>query len=80
VNTIVWCTGSQPDHRFLELPVFGEDGRPRQRRGVSIVPGLYFLGLEFQFALASGQIQGLDRDARYLLKQLREMSRVPVAA
>ena len=80
VNTVMWCTGSQPDHRFLELPVFGEDGRPRQRRGVSVVPGLYFLGLEFQFALASAQIQGLDRDARYLLKQLRDASRVRVAA
>jgi len=59
--------------------VFGEDGRPIHRRGVSDVPGLYFLGLEFQFALASGQIQGLDRDARYLLKQLPRPSGVPAA-
>lgn len=80
VNTVVSCTGLRPDHRFLELPVFGADSRPRQQRGVSVVPGLYFLGLEFQFALASGQIQGLDRDARYLLRQLRAMSRVPAAA
>jgi putative flavoprotein involved in K+ transport len=80
VNTVVWCTGSRPDHRFLELPLFGDDGRPRHRRGASDVPGLYFLGLEFQFALASGQIQGLDRDARYLLKQLPRPSRVPAAA
>jgi putative flavoprotein involved in K+ transport len=80
VNTVVSCTGLRPDHRFLELPVFGADSRPRQRRGVSVVPGLYFLGLEFQFALASGQIQRLDRDARYLLRQLRAMSRVPAAA
>jgi len=79
VNTVVWCTGSLPDHRFLELPMFGEDGRPIHRRGVSDVPGLYFLGLEFQFALASGQIQGLDRDARYLLKQLPRPSGVPAA-
>lgn len=71
VATVVWCTGSGPDHRFLEVPAFDTDGRPVHRRGVSGVPGLYFLGLEFQFALASGQIQGVDRDARYLLKQLR---------
>ena len=79
VSTVVWCTGSLPDHRFLELPGFGDDGRPLHRRGVSVVPGLYFLGLEFQFALASGQIQGLDRDARYLLRRLREPSRSPAA-
>jgi putative flavoprotein involved in K+ transport len=70
MSTVVWCTGSRADHRFLEVPVFGEDGRPRHRRGVSTVPGLYFLGLPFQFALASEQIQGLDRDARYVLKRL----------
>lgn len=70
VGTVVWCTGSRPDHRFLEVPVFGDDGRPRHHRGVTAVPGLYFLGLEFQFALASGQLQGLDRDARYLLRRL----------
>ena len=35
------------------------------------VPGLYFLGLEFQYAVASATIQGLDRDARYLLRELQ---------
>jgi putative flavoprotein involved in K+ transport len=79
VNTIVWCTGSRPDHGFLDLPVFDESGRPRHHRGVSVVPGLYFLGLPFQFALASEQIQGLDRDARYLLRRLPAASRLPVA-
>jgi putative flavoprotein involved in K+ transport len=80
VNTVVWCTGSRPDHRFLELPVFGEDGRLRQHRGVSSVPGLFFLGLPFQFAIASEQIQGLDRDARYLVKRLLRPAPLPVAA
>jgi len=80
VNTVVWCTGSRGDYRFLELPVFDEDGRPRHRRGVSTVPGLYFLGTPFQFALASEQIQGLDRDARYLLRQLPKPAPLPVAA
>ena len=71
VGTVVWCTGSTPDHSFLEDTALGADGRPDQRRGVGAIPGLYFLGLEFQFALASGTIQGLDRDARYLMRQMR---------
>jgi putative flavoprotein involved in K+ transport len=71
VSTVVWCTGSEPDHSFLDLPVFGADGRPEEYRGVSSEPGLYFLGLEFQFALASGTIQGLDRDARYLMRRMK---------
>ncbi|MGN6160759.1 MAG: flavin-containing monooxygenase, partial [Marmoricola sp.] len=79
INTIVWCTGSIADHRFLELPAFGEDGEILQERGVSPVPGLYFLGLDFMYAMASGTIQGFDRDARYLMKQFRpQTARVAV--
>jgi putative flavoprotein involved in K+ transport len=77
VGTVVWCTGSTPDHSFLEPSALGADGRPEQRRGVGAIPGLYYIGLEFQFALASGTIQGLDRDARYLMRQ---MGRVPKSA
>jgi len=70
IATIVWCTGSHPDYRFLDLPSVNSEQRPEERRGVSPEPGVYFLGLEFQFALASGTIQGLDRDARYLVRQM----------
>jgi putative flavoprotein involved in K+ transport len=86
IATIVWCTGSHPDYRFLDLPSVNSEQRPEERRGVSPEPGVYFLGLEFQFALASGTIQGLDRDARYLVRQmskagkLRRVARQAVAA
>lgn len=79
VGTVVWCCGSHPDHRFLELPVFDEHGRPRHDRGVTGVPGLVFLGLHFQYALASEQIQGVSRDARYLLRHLRSVRRTVAA-
>jgi putative flavoprotein involved in K+ transport len=73
VTTVVWCTGSDPDHSWIDLPVFGDDGRPRHERGVSAdVPGLFFLGLDFQYAIASASIQGVDRDARFLVKRLRQ--------
>jgi putative flavoprotein involved in K+ transport len=74
ISTVVWCTGSDPDHSFLDLPAFSDDGRPLHDRGVSPEPGLYYLGLEFQYAMASGTIQGLDRDARYLIKRMRRAS------
>jgi putative flavoprotein involved in K+ transport len=86
IATIVWCTGSHPDYRFLDLPSVNSEQRPEERRGVTPEPGVYFLGLEFQFALASGTIQGLDRDARYLVRQmskagkLRRVARQAVAA
>ena len=75
VTTVVWCTGSDPDHGWIDLPVFDEDGRPRHRRGVvTDVPGLYLVGLDFQYAIASATIQGVGRDARFLVKHLRNLT------
>ncbi|MGH2671788.1 MAG: hypothetical protein ACRDHC_02310 [Actinomycetota bacterium] len=40
-------------------PVFGEDGEPLHDRGVvSSEPGLYFVGLNFQYAATSETIPG----------------------
>jgi putative flavoprotein involved in K+ transport len=73
IRTVVWCTGSDPDHSWIDLPAFDPDGRPRHERGVCTdVPGLYFLGLDYQYAIASASIQGVDRDARFLARQLGE--------
>jgi putative flavoprotein involved in K+ transport len=69
-QTIVWCTGFRPDYGWIELPVTNENGHPITERGVSPQAGLYFLGVDFQYAVASGFIQGLDQDARYLLRAM----------
>jgi putative flavoprotein involved in K+ transport len=69
-DTLVWCTGFRPDFSWIDLPVLGADGELDQNRGVSAVPGLFFLGQEFQYAAASATIQGLNQDARYLMRVL----------
>jgi len=75
VSTVVWCTGSGPDHSWIDLPVF-DGGRVRHERGVvAAEPGLLFLGLDFQFTVASATIQGVDRDARYLARRVRNLTR-----
>jgi putative flavoprotein involved in K+ transport len=72
VTTVVWCIGSDPDFSFLDLPLrYGDDGLPLHDRGVAEEPGLFFLGLSFQFAVASETIQGLARDARWVVRQMR---------
>src|SRR5947208_8293073 len=48
VDAVIWATGYRPEHSWIELPVHGDDGRLHHRRGVSNVPGLYFLGLPWQ--------------------------------
>jgi putative flavoprotein involved in K+ transport len=71
-QTVVWCTGYRDDFGWMDLPGAVDDGgHPIHDRGVSPIPGMYFMGLEFQFAAASSTIQGLNQDARYLMQRLR---------
>lgn len=71
VSNVVWCTGYVEDFSWVDLPVFDGEGRPQHHRGVvETSPGLYFLGLEFQFAAASATLPGVTRDAEYLARQL----------
>jgi|tagenome__1003787_1003787.scaffolds.fasta_scaffold20968882_3 putative flavoprotein involved in K+ transport len=67
-QTVVWCTGYRPDYSWIELPITDSAGHAMNERGVSAEAGLYFIGAEFQYALASATIQGLDQDARYLMR------------
>jgi putative flavoprotein involved in K+ transport len=76
VQTVIWCTGFRHDLSWIELPVFGEDGAPKHERGVVIAePGLYFVGLPFQFSYGSDSLPGVGRDAAYVVKQLVQRSR-----
>jgi putative flavoprotein involved in K+ transport len=64
VANIVWCTGFNPGFSWIDLPVFDPNGDPRHDCGVvTSEPGLYFVGLQFLYALSSSTIQGVGRDA-----------------
>jgi putative flavoprotein involved in K+ transport len=68
---VVWCTGFRQDFSWIDLPVFGEDGWPLETRGVvASSPGLYFVGLAFQYAFASMLVGGAGRDAEYVVRHL----------
>jgi hypothetical protein len=54
----------------LTAPVLDSQGRPIQRRGVTTVPGLYFLGLHWMHTIKSGLLCGVGEDARYLAEQI----------
>jgi putative flavoprotein involved in K+ transport len=71
VTNVIWCTGFTHDFPWIDLPGFDEHGDPAHSRGVSTaVSGLYFLGLQFQYALASASLWGIDRDASYVAAHL----------
>ena len=70
-STVVWCTGFRQVFEWIDVPIFGEDGYPREYRGVvDEVPGLFFCGLSFQYAFSSMVFLGVGRDAEYLARRI----------
>lgn len=76
VASIVWATGFRQVYDWIDLPLPIEDGWPVEYRGVvESVPGLYFCGLAFQYAFASGEINGVGRDAAYVADKIAAHTR-----
>jgi putative flavoprotein involved in K+ transport len=68
VANVVWCTGFERGHGFIDLPIFDESGEPRHEGGVAVgEPGFYFVGMHFQYALSSTMIHGVGRDAAHIV-------------
>lgn len=77
VSNVIWATGFVPDYSWIDLPVFADDGYPRHHRGVvEEEPGLYFMGLRFQYRPNSSLIGGAGADAAYVVNQIA--ARTPV--
>jgi putative flavoprotein involved in K+ transport len=76
VRNVIWCTGFRQAFDWIDLPIFGDDGWPREYRGVvDQAPGLYFCGLSFQFAFASMVLPGVGRDAEYIARRIAANAR-----
>ncbi len=74
IRSIVWTTGFSPDYSYLKLPVFDPNGKPKHRRGVTEVPGVYFVGLPWLSKRKSGIICGIDEDARMVVEMITRTS------
>jgi putative flavoprotein involved in K+ transport len=72
ITTIIWATGYAQDFGWAKLDAFDEKGRPVHERGVSKVPGLYFVGLPWLSRRASSFIWGCWHDADYLAGYIAE--------
>jgi len=66
IQSIIWATGYALDFGWLKVDAFDDQGRPAHQRGVSKLPGLYFLGLSWLSRRASPFIWGVWHDADYL--------------
>jgi putative flavoprotein involved in K+ transport len=70
VDAVIWATGYRPDFSWIDLPIFDENGRLRHRRGVTDIPGLYFLGLTWQWTRGSALIGWVKDDAEFIAERI----------
>ncbi|MHC6222741.1 flavin-containing monooxygenase [Arthrobacter sp. MMS24-S77] len=67
VSTAIWATGYQPEFSWIQGLPEDEDGWPLTCRGaVEQLPGLFFVGMPFQYGLTSGLVGGVGRDAEHV--------------
>ncbi|MFG1616407.1 flavin-containing monooxygenase [Nonomuraea wenchangensis] len=72
VDAVLLATGYRPNLPYLaDLGALTANGRPRQRRGLSLTrPGLGYLGLEWQRTPSSNTLRGVGADARRVVAAL----------
>jgi putative flavoprotein involved in K+ transport len=70
ITSVIWCVGFATDYSWLRASVFDGEGHVCHRRGVTAVPGLYFLGLPWLHTWGSGRFASVGRDAEHLYDQI----------
>lgn len=81
VDAVIWATGYRADYSWIKLPGVDANGGVRHRRGVTGVPGLYFLGLSWQHTRGSALLGWVKDDAAFIAEQIDAMtSTTPRAA
>jgi len=75
ISAVIYGTGFHPDFRWIDLPLFDERGYPRYKRGVTEIPGFYFVGLHWMHTVGSGLFYGVGRDAEFVVDHLNHGDR-----
>ena len=66
IRSVIWATGYGVDFSWIDLPVFTARGEPVHVHGITDVPGLYFLGLQWLSKMSSSFLSGVGDDAARL--------------
>ena len=72
ITSIIWATGYRFDYSWIDFPILDQDKYPITERGVTSVPGLYFLGLQWLWKRKSGLLLGIGEDAKYLAEYMKQ--------
>ena len=75
ITSVVWCTGFKGDFSYVKTPgVLDAAGQPVHMDGVSVLPGLYFAGLDFASTRKSGIILAIAEEAPRLVEHIARRS------
>jgi putative flavoprotein involved in K+ transport len=77
---VIWATGYRSEYSWVHIPGVIHGGKVVHRRGVTDVPGLYFLGLTWQHTRGSALLGFVREDAAYLAGRLTTTARATQAA
>jgi putative flavoprotein involved in K+ transport len=70
VDGVVWATGFRADYSWIDVPIFDPRGKVIHQRGVTEVPGLYFVGMYWQHTRGSALLGWVKDDAEYIAGRL----------
>jgi len=70
ITSVIWATGFSPDCSFVGLTIFDGDAYPVHRRGVTVVDGVYVLGLPWLWTWGSGRFLSVGKDAEHVVGHL----------
>jgi putative flavoprotein involved in K+ transport len=74
VGAVIWANGFRPDHSWIEGIETDAQGWPVQRRGVSSLSGLYFVGLHWLHKRKSALLIGVGEDAEHVASSIASNS------
>jgi putative flavoprotein involved in K+ transport len=74
VDAVIWATGFDTDHSWIDIPVFDSAGRVVHDRGVTASPGLYFLGLPWLHTRGSALLGWVKEDAEHLARRIASVA------
>jgi putative flavoprotein involved in K+ transport len=73
-RTVIWATGFGVDYSYVDAPVFRQDGSVVHTRGVTASPGLYFLGMPWQYTRGSALLGWVKDDAHHIADQISRLA------
>lgn len=66
IGSVIWATGYGFDLSWIDVPVLDARGHPLHRHGITDVPGMYFIGLQWLSKMTSSFLSGVGDDAARL--------------